>query len=220
MTIKFVCSCGKRMSARDDMAGRRSFCPRCGEPVGIPGRTATHPDGSPGPLSPQERRRQSANRAAVDAAALTGPVPPIPPPPDPLTAVTPVLPPGVRLPEGGPRKLRPALRPRRTWNLERHWAECLAYPLRAYALLLALGTLLALDGIVVVAVLPTIQEGLRESFSAWAAPLAAVLLPSLILIAYVCAFLDGALASGAAGVAGIVPWPGRDFGLIVWCFVA
>ena len=36
MTIKFVCSCGKHLRARDHLAARRLACPRCGAPVGVP----------------------------------------------------------------------------------------------------------------------------------------------------------------------------------------
>src|SRR5262249_51532561 len=36
MSIRFVCRCGKHLRARNEMAARRSVCPRCGSPVGIP----------------------------------------------------------------------------------------------------------------------------------------------------------------------------------------
>ncbi|HEY7307870.1 MAG TPA: hypothetical protein VH643_00785 [Gemmataceae bacterium] len=42
MSIKFICSCGKHLRARDEMAARRSMCPRCGAPVGIPSLQPTH----------------------------------------------------------------------------------------------------------------------------------------------------------------------------------
>ena len=33
MAIKFICSCGKHLKARDEMAARRSVCPACGNPT-------------------------------------------------------------------------------------------------------------------------------------------------------------------------------------------
>jgi len=57
MSIKFVCSCGKRLRARDEMAARRSMCPRCGAPVGFPSLRPTHSGTVAAPLTPQERRR-------------------------------------------------------------------------------------------------------------------------------------------------------------------
>src|SRR5438105_5600907 len=51
MPIKFVCGCGKRLRARDEMAARRSLCPRCGAPVGIPSLQPTHRGATLGPMS-------------------------------------------------------------------------------------------------------------------------------------------------------------------------
>jgi hypothetical protein len=58
MSIKFVCSCGKRLKARDDMAGKRIPCPRCGNPIGVP---SLDPD-KPTPMTPAERLRHQARR--------------------------------------------------------------------------------------------------------------------------------------------------------------
>src|SRR5947207_10557696 len=59
MTIKFECSCGKHLRARDEMAARRSVCPRCGSPVGIPSLKPTHSGTVAAPLSPLERMRHA-----------------------------------------------------------------------------------------------------------------------------------------------------------------
>ncbi len=58
MSIKFVCSCGKRLKARDDMAERRTVCPRCGNPVGIPSLDPNRAT----PMTPAERLRWQARR--------------------------------------------------------------------------------------------------------------------------------------------------------------
>src|SRR5438105_10031804 len=55
MAIKFVCSCGKRLRARNEMAARRSVCPACGEPVGIPSLTPTARAATAGAMTPAER---------------------------------------------------------------------------------------------------------------------------------------------------------------------
>src|SRR6266849_6977709 len=57
MAIKFFCKCGKKLKARDEMAGRRSMCPRCGSPVGIPGLAPTHAGAPLGPMSLKNRLR-------------------------------------------------------------------------------------------------------------------------------------------------------------------
>jgi hypothetical protein len=75
MSIKFVCPCGKRLKARDDMAGRRIMCPRCGNPVGVP---SLDPD-KPTPMTPAERLRAKARRPTAMSYLDESPAPmPIP----------------------------------------------------------------------------------------------------------------------------------------------
>src|SRR6266446_4913138 len=128
MTIKFICSCGKHLKARDEMAARRSVCPRCGEPVGIPSQQPAAPGAPPGPMTPQERRRLARQR--------------VPPPDDdipqrdsPRTAAAvpaaertdPGL--GARPPQPlKPETVRQPVPPKRTqrryeWPLEKHWYQ-------------------------------------------------------------------------------------------------
>src|SRR5213593_192012 len=63
MSIKFVCTCGKHLRARDEMAARRSVCPRCGNPVGIPSLRPTHASAPLGTLSPEELRQRTRELA-------------------------------------------------------------------------------------------------------------------------------------------------------------
>lgn len=42
MAITFQCQCGKHLKARESSAGRRTICPKCGAPVGIPTLLPTH----------------------------------------------------------------------------------------------------------------------------------------------------------------------------------
>jgi len=51
MSIRFVCVCGKHLRAHDEMAARRSVCPECGRPVGIPSQQPTQRGTEAEPLS-------------------------------------------------------------------------------------------------------------------------------------------------------------------------
>src|SRR5262249_10661718 len=137
---KFVCSCGKHLRARDEMAARRSVCPRCGAPVGIPSLKPHHP-GALAPLTPWERERLARKRQPAPAPEPEPPPPAAPPPAEGR---------GVRLlsPRGRRRRSRSGR------HLERHWYECLLYPLRAWRVCLGLGLIWALLSCIAVVFLP------------------------------------------------------------------
>jgi hypothetical protein len=157
MSIKFVCTCGKRLRARDDMAARRSFCPRCGSPVGIPSQEPTHPGTPAAPLSPMQRRQLARQRATQDRAV----------PPEelaaammPAPAATPVLTRAEITPDVGLDRQRPArartsetvqpvvapkpLPVRRRWGLEAAWYHCLLYPVHTFPMAAGLAVGLAI----------------------------------------------------------------------------
>ena len=46
MAIKVTCSCGKTVSANDELAGRRVKCPDCSEPISIPAKSTVEEVGS------------------------------------------------------------------------------------------------------------------------------------------------------------------------------
>jgi hypothetical protein len=228
MSIKFVCRCGKRLRAREDMASRRIMCPRCGEPVGVPSLESTHRGGEgpltreeiarraqlagPRPLNEEElakvgpaqvrlrRRRSSGNLAAgPDWRPLEAPL---------------VCPPGapgrVRLP-----------RRRREWARETRWYHCLLYPLRAWPLVLGLG--LVLTALSAAATL--IPPQLDDYGVSWA-PYLLFVIPVLVLV-YAAGFLDVVLTTAATGQFGDVRWPGYDvpsigYSALKWlvCFLA
>src|SRR6476469_6142468 len=87
MSIKFFCGCGNHLKARDEMAGRRAMCPKCGSPVGIPSLRPTHPGTAAAPLTPEERRRLARQRGLV----AEGPAPPPATPSPAAVALEPVL---------------------------------------------------------------------------------------------------------------------------------
>lgn len=66
MRITFTCLCGKRLKARESSAGKRTQCPQCGEPVGIPASSA--------PAAPPSSRKEAAN-AAVAGSREVLPIP-------------------------------------------------------------------------------------------------------------------------------------------------
>jgi hypothetical protein len=226
MTIKFVCSCGKHLRARDEMAARRSACPACGAPVGVPSLTPNHRGVTAGPLSPAERRR---TRPAAP--------PDFPPPPDATAGVAgAVTAPHSHLPADrpgagpGPGLHRPPdtdavrlaipreRRLRRAWRIETRWYHCLLYPLRAWPLVLGLAVVLTgLTGVTVLALPDMVDLPLAQVF----------LMIPLLVLGYACGFLDCVLASATAGEVRHVHWPGGNVSLALkscgtWlaCFLA
>lgn len=196
MSIKFVCSCGKHLRARDDMAARRVLCPRCRSLVGVPSLQPTHPGTVAGPMTPQERLRHARQRAPVPTAAAAPAADAFaeaPPPPDPAAAVT------VRK---KPRRQR-----------EARWYHCLAYPCRAWPLVLALGLGWAGWAAGTVALLPVVQD-LPGGPDRLGLPGAGWLLVTLLLAGYTWGFLDCTLIAAAAGEVAWVRWPGRDLLLV------
>jgi hypothetical protein len=189
VSIKFICSCGKHLRARDEMAARRSMCPRCGAPVGIPALQPTHAGTVAAPLTPQERRRLQRGKSSDElfaAETTTILVPPISPFADDAAQA--------------PRPL-----PRR--QLEQHSYQCLAYPLFSGRLqLVSTAALTLLSGSLIL----SIPEWPRLA----ALPLKQLLflspclLGSLLILGYVCGSLECALTSALAGQGPGMYWLG------------
>ena len=215
MSIQFVCVCGKHLRAREDMAGRRSMCPACGAPVGIPLLGPTHRGATLGPMSPEELRRAKRGVAAPSTVSLA--VSPAPaaadPPPTPRLRPRPAR--GLEITFDGPIEpglvrqviLREPARPKPA----RPSVQVLIYPLRASLPLLGLSVFLAAVTGIPLLLIPEIRDLAVTS----PGPL---LLSSLYLVVpflalgYACAMLDGALAAGLAGDTRHLFWPGRDLG--------
>jgi len=52
MAITFTCACGQRLSARDDLQGKTTKCPKCGASLTIPAADPAAPEASqPAPSS-------------------------------------------------------------------------------------------------------------------------------------------------------------------------
>jgi hypothetical protein len=210
VSIKFICSCGKHLRARDEMAARRSMCPRCGAPVGVPSLRPTHAGTLAAPLTPQERRRLRLGRpdddtlAAEPAATLTADLPPLDPPAIPALKNT--------------RRLR---------QLETCWVECLAYPFINRRLLLTLAFVLTVLSGGFVLLIPDLPR-FPELVSTYGWPYGAFfLLAPLLFFVYTCATIECALKSALAGKGPGLCWPGHHLFAILksglrWliCFLA
>jgi hypothetical protein len=221
MAIKFICSCGKRLRARDEMAARRSVCPRCGSPVGIPSLQPTHRGATAGPMSPAERlqarQRQSLSpNTPADQTPIELPVGPV----AGLPPQQPNLPPATGSGSGPRRRLDTSLvrliartSPRSYIyrdDLETHWHECLLYPFFTWRFVFVLALGMAVLTSVVSLALP---EGLDEPLTVpvWILLLylPCLALP-LLIVGNVCGWLECILRSALAGEVKYVRWPGRD----------
>jgi hypothetical protein len=243
MAIKFVCSCGKRLRARDEMAARRSRCPRCGAPVGIPSLQPTLRGATLGPMSPAERQwtrtvARPSGLSSPDAAPAEviaspspkdGTVPHSSKGQSPFFDTTPVTV-SSRDSSRHPSTEVVGKAESRWWHpsgVEKHWYQCLLYPLRAWPLVLGLALVLtAFCGGAALA-LPALLGEFRAdgSWLLWGW-LPCLSIPFLIL-GYAFGFLNCALSSAMAGEVRHVRWPGRDVGLALksgasWliCFLA
>jgi hypothetical protein len=216
MSIKFVCRCGKHLRARDEMASRRSRCPRCGAPVGIPSLQPTHRGALLGPMTLADRQRTAqatlapANCSPEKASSSE------------LTSRD--VPPAGRGRQAGPPS-RLNWRSRR-W-VETHWHQCLLLPKGAWPLLLGLACVMTVFSGGLTLYLPALIKDLRalDSWFLWLA-WPCLLIP-LTILGYSSAFLDGVFASAVSGEVGHVAWPGRNLVLglhsgVRWltCFLA
>jgi hypothetical protein len=213
MTIKFICGCGKHLRARDEMASRRSVCPRCGSPVGVPSLRPALP-GALGPMTPDERRQ--ARKSAFPtphsevgpntSVTVAGVAPPQPLDPESVQLV---------LPGQGQGQSVPEVR-----QLSIRWGSRFLELLPALPCLFLLSHGLALLTGIASLALP----GLWETPTGQWWMLAICSLGPLLLPAYACGFLYRVLVASVAG--GTSP-PGTDLalalrGAIVWliCFLA
>lgn len=215
MAIKFICSCGKRLRARDEMAARRSMCPRCGAPVGVPSLRPTHAGTTAAPLTPQERRRLSRERGEDPFA---------PPPVDTVSteeasAAPPPSPPPRRLPWLTPSVRRPR-------HLETRWYQCLIFPLLNCSILLPQGFLLAQAACGLVLFMPALPRFAAMTPKQWLPYSPALLIP-LLMLAFICWTVECALTSALAGQGPAQYWLERRILVILksglrWliCFLA
>jgi hypothetical protein len=231
MSIKFICSCGKRLRARDDMATRRSVCPRCGNPVGIPSLQPTHRGAGAGPMSPAERLRTRWYAPTAGALPVAGlpteaPAGAAPDPP----GQRPGNPSGAGL-EGASHqpvdasqvRLVVAREPRpsrwRRYPLEAHWSECLFYPFLAWRLLLLLALALTVLTGCTALLVPEVLRWQTPSEPWSLLLLAPWLLVPLFVLDYTCGWLESVLASAAAGEVEPLRCRGRNVGLTLTCGV-
>jgi hypothetical protein len=202
VSIKFFCSCGQSLRARDEMASRRCRCPRCGNPVGVPSLRPTHAGTQAAPMTPEERYRLRRGRSvgwAESSRPTSG---------DRVGLEDSAHPTTTDLPPPKPPRRTPKLRQRR--QLEQHWYQCLAYPFLNWKLLLFLAFLLS---VTMVGVLLTFQEFPAfsvMSLQGWFPWVCSILLVTLI-VAYAYATVECALISALAGAGPALYWAGLPF---------
>src|SRR6266852_5354540 len=231
MSIKFVCSCGKRLRARESMASRRSLCPRCGNPVGIPSLQSLYPGTTQGPMTPAERvARQGGLRLSPDAETSAQTDSSLTRPPEQHSSDRVADLRSSRAPESeqagvsaGPKVARrtpPSQRGSRLLTLP---SECLFYTMRAWPLILGLAVALAALTVSTELLLPMLVELRKQTLAA----LAPGLLLPLLIVGYAWGFLEAALASGLTGDDRHIGWSGPYVGSalksgIIWviCFLA
>ncbi len=197
MSIKFVCSCGKHLRARDGMASRRIVCPRCGQPVGVP----SGPGAIAAPRPPAECERRVAGQE-TDAR-------------DPVGALTLALLHSLRSPAG-----------RRAAAAETRWYDFLRHPLREMPLWAGPAALLTVVSAVGLLLGPEMVAKGADGGAARCAPWLAGFL-TLFVAGYPCLLLRHVLRAAASGDGAGVRWPGFGVGpalgsALVWlvCFMA
>jgi hypothetical protein len=233
MAILFNCVCGHHLKARDEMAGRRTMCPACGAPVGVPSTLPTHRGVTPG-ASSSSRRTAKSKRAdeavachwaglAVDRTRHSAAPPPIGhsgverEPAGSLDAT--VGPSRVALRQAAVESVRiVTIRERQKnrrkpgWHLGTRWYHNVAYPICELLMLLALTLLLAISSAGILLLLPRF---LHSNFASML--MSPILVPLLFLLfipslvaGHACMFLSRVAAHAASGANRFIGWPDLD----------
>jgi hypothetical protein len=218
MSISFVCRCGKRLRAREDMAARRSMCPRCGAPVGIPSLD-TPGDGRAGPMSRDEiarRNRGPVDPETADTSELGKAMIRVRRRRDSRTLNAPLdwrpLDAPLVCPPSQVDKPKKERRRRQRFSLETRWYHCFLYPLRAWSVILGLSCALAVFATAAIHLVPLLLEA-ETSTVGWMPLL--LLVPPLLVLTVAVGFLDEVLVGAVAGEYLEVRWPTNDLRLIV-----
>ena len=239
MAIFFSCLCGQNLREPDERAGSPSCCPVCGLRMRIP--FLRHPDPLGGSASDSADDSDIPQLVplvpTLELRAVEVPAPPYAPPP--LRRHSPPPPEqdeddtyplardwhdlggtgrqeraeARRLLSRAVRDLKEKRFLRRSWPLEKHWFEFLAYPLRALPCVLLLAVAWATLTAILGAVMP---DGWDATEIVTHLP---VLLPVLmivfVLFGYTIAFFQATYGLARAGTAGFIAWPGKDLGATV-----
>jgi hypothetical protein len=197
------------------MAARRSMCPACGAPVGVPSLQPSQREGIASPIV-NMRPRPDPPEPALDLSAITASRP------------------GLDTPIKKPGEKRPP-RPRRPLPLEKHWWQCLSFALSAWRVIFTLALMLTLIVAVGARLLLAalieggvgLAEGVREQPIGVLLSYTVFLLVPLFVLGYAGAFLDCVVYSAAAGERRYLYWPGWKLDLVLrsgarWiiCFLA
>jgi hypothetical protein len=231
MAIKFFCKCGKKLKARDEMAGRRSMCPRCGSPVGIPSANPTQDGTKLGPMTVKDRlqfwKTHLPSEAIPKSLLPDEPKESVGRDPDALGEHAP-NPMSTKPPASPPKPpyfdaplnrslIRQVLKSCRSISaprerrLETHWYQCLLYPFRAWPLVFGLSGALAICAGLTALIHRQTQQSTQGIatimvYAMWASV-------PLLILSYSCGFLDCVMAGALAGEFRHVRWPGRNLAM-------
>lgn len=217
MSIQFACICGKRLKAKDAMAGRLTYCPACEAPVVIPTGLATH-RGAPAASAVElpavrhpaefqrrlvrvlpERESTSIERTApIDEAQAHGPGP-AHSAPKPIREVRPDE--VFLVPQGQKKKLTYRRR-----HAETHWSESLIYVIPTSRLLAGLALALALLSAYVVRTLPS-SLNVEDGGPLLGQPPVLVAGLLLLVMGYACAVLNDILVLAIEGSTWVISPP-------------
>jgi hypothetical protein len=206
MSIKFVCSCGKHLRAREEMAARRSVCPACGAPVGVPSLHPTQRGTSAEPLSHAENGLTHPHASSTSVLSWEEPSLPAD---DAMTYRLedgPEALPGDSLPADGPldptlvRLVKPRKHQRRNplrdAELETRWYHFLLYAMQAWKVLLILAVVMTILTVALAFWVPELLQHLDESL--WVTLLRVS--PALVIGLLLAGFLAGPSVLVVGGV--------------------
>jgi hypothetical protein len=223
MAIRFDCVCGHHLKARDEMAGRRTMCPACGSPVGVPSAQPTHRgakprlDGIVGRGSaPKPAQLMAENCVLSQSASVPGcqanhpPIGPVKTATNRATQRRDAIK-AVRLVTIRERRQAKWRKPR-FWNLETRWYHCLRYPLYELPMLLLLAMALAITTTITLLLLPRVLQAgwITGVLSPVLIPLAFWSFLLLLIAGHVCMFLSRVAAHAARGDVKHIGWPDLD----------
>jgi hypothetical protein len=209
MLTPLVCRCGERLRANPGPGGAAVTCPTCGAVVDSPAApTKSDPaaESAPPILVRIKRRRKDPNATvpsvwvSLEDGSFTAPAYP--------AAAGKAAPAGSAEAAPEPRARR---RLRRRWQLEEHWYESLAYPARAWPLVLGLGAGLALLTGLAARLLPALAGA--DADAARAPVLGVLAAAAGLLLVYTAGFLDCVLTDAVVGEYRQFSRPGYDLGL-------
>jgi hypothetical protein len=164
------------------------------------------------PMTPQERRRLRREQPMAELGAFATGLPPL------------MLPARSPSSSAEPAKRKPKVRRRR--QLEKHWYQCLAYPLLNWSVLLRLSLILSVWPVGMILAIPKLSP-FSLTLTQEELPWISLVVPLMLFVAYAFATVECGLTSALAGEGPASCWPGWGAALplksavrSLYCFLA